>query len=159
MQRTNPLFHWRKRIRSAASAGTLFFLVQLTACSPDAENAPQHPAKHEPAQDVDRQLAPPRPSSAVASTSGITSDLTRGEQIWNENCFTCHGTGRAGAPKIGEKSLWAPRIAQGLNVLVDHALNGLQGKGGSEMPPKGGNPALSDTDVTAAVAYMVTQSR
>jgi cytochrome c5 len=68
--------------------------------------------------------------------------------------MACHAAGVAGAPKTGDKSAWTPRIAQGANVLYDHALKGFQGKAGV-MPAKGGNTALSDDDVKAAVDYMV----
>jgi cytochrome c5 len=68
----------------------------------------------------------------------------------------CHGAGIAGAPKVGDKAAWAPRIAEGSNVLHQHALQGFQGKSGV-MPPRGGNNALSDAEVTAAVDYMAAQ--
>jgi cytochrome c5 len=66
----------------------------------------------------------------------------------------CHGTGVAGAPKAGDKAAWAPRIKTGIDALLQSAL---KGKGG--MPPKGGNAALSDADVRAAIEFMVSQSR
>jgi cytochrome c5 len=69
----------------------------------------------------------------------------------------CHGAGIAGAPKYGDKAAWAPRIAQGSNVLYDHALKGFQGKAGV-MPPKGGSSA-PDADVKAAVDYMVAAAK
>jgi cytochrome c5 len=68
--------------------------------------------------------------------------------------MVCHGTGVAGAPKFGDKAAWAPRIKAGLDAL--HA-SALKGKGA--MPPKGGNPALSDADVAAAVDYMVAAAK
>lgn len=98
-------------------------------------------------------------SAAIVNAALPDNDLQKGAKIWTDNCFSCHGTGRAGAPKIGEKSQWAPRIAQGVEVLIGHALTGFYGKGGTEMPARGGNPSLSDEDVQAAVAYMVAQSR
>jgi cytochrome c5 len=66
----------------------------------------------------------------------------------------CHQTGAAGAPMVGSKADWAPRIAQGKATLYEHAIKGFQGKTGT-MPPKGANPALSDDDVKAAVDYLV----
>jgi cytochrome c5 len=64
----------------------------------------------------------------------------------------------AGAPKLGDTADWSPRIAQGTEVLYNHALNGFQGAKGV-MPPKGGNTALPDEDVKAAVDYMVAQAK
>ena len=69
-------------------------------------------------------------------------------------CFACHGTGAAGAPKLGDKGAWKARIAQGNATLYDHALKGFKG-----MPPKGGRADLGDDVVKAVVDYMVSQSK
>jgi cytochrome c5 len=79
------------------------------------------------------------------------------EAIYNKDCQMCHGTGLGGAPKLGDKAAWAPRIAKGIPTLEDHALHGFKDKG--LMPPKGGHPALSEDDVKAAVAYIVNGSK
>lgn len=79
-----------------------------------------------------------------------------GEQIYNTTCFGCHGTGVAGAPKIGDHKAWAPRIETSLPTLYAHSINGFKGSSGT-MPPKGGNSALSDDDVKSAVDYMIKQ--
>jgi cytochrome c5 len=68
--------------------------------------------------------------------------------------MACHATGAANAPKYADKAAWAPRIKQGLDAL--HA-SALKGKGA--MPPKGGNPALSDAAVRAAVDYLVAAAK
>jgi cytochrome c5 len=81
-----------------------------------------------------------------------------GQQIYQATCFVCHGAGIAGAPKLGDKGQWAKPIAKGLNTLYASAVNGVQGSAGA-MPAKGGNPALSDAEVKAAVDYMVAQSK
>jgi cytochrome c5 len=96
---------------------------------------------------VAAEIPPPAPGK-TASAGGA------GKTVFDTACVACHGTGVAGAPKFGDKAAWAPRIAQGVNVLHTHAL---QGKGA--MPPKGGNPALPDADVKAAVDYMVAASK
>jgi cytochrome c5 len=80
-----------------------------------------------------------------------------GKDVYNSACFACHGTGAAGAPKVGDKDAWSARIAKGMDVLNDHAINGFTDKG--VMPAKGGNPALSDDAVKAAVEYMVAESK
>lgn len=76
-----------------------------------------------------------------------------GSVIYNNLCSACHGSGAAGAPKL-EKALWAPRLAQGKDTLISHALNGYQGAAGV-MPARGGNPALSDEQVRATVTWML----
>jgi cytochrome c5 len=82
----------------------------------------------------------------------------KGKATYDASCMACHAAGVAGAPKLGDKANWAPRIAQGNDTLYTHALKGFQGKAGM-MPPKGGNMSLADADVKAAVDYMVSQSK
>jgi len=77
-----------------------------------------------------------------------------GKKTFEGACAVCHAAGVAGAPKVGEKAIWAPRIAQGKDALYEHAL-----KGKGVMPAKGGNAALSDADVKASVDYMVSLSK
>ena len=100
-------------------------------------------------------LAPPAAAAAVAATAA--ADLT-GEQIYNQACVACHGAGVAGAPKFGDKAAWAPRIAQGMDTLHTHALQGYQGKAGY-MPPKGGRTDLSDQSVMNGVDYIVAAGK
>lgn len=80
-----------------------------------------------------------------------------GKATYDSVCKMCHGGGIGGAPKTGDKAAWAPRIAQGIEVLDDHAIKGFKGKG--LMPAKGGKSSLSDDDVKAAVQYMVDASK
>lgn len=81
-----------------------------------------------------------------------------GKDVYDKTCMMCHGSGLAGAPKIGDKAAWKDRIATGMDNLVKSAINGKQGYTGM-MPPRGGNPNLSDKEIHAAVKYMVGQSK
>lgn len=76
-----------------------------------------------------------------------------GEKVFTASCAACHGAGVLGAPKFGDKTAWAPRIAQGKPTLYKHALEGFK-----MMPARGGNPALKDADVKAAIDYMVAKA-
>ncbi|HEY0823946.1 MAG TPA: c-type cytochrome, partial [Ramlibacter sp.] len=91
--------------------------------------------------------APAAAAPAAAAAGG------NGQAVYQQACVACHAAGVAGAPKLGDKAAWAPRLAQGLPTLVTNAI---QGKGA--MPPKGGSPA-PDADIKAAVEYMVSQSK
>ncbi len=84
--------------------------------------------------------------------------LARGRAVYEQSCASCHGAGVAGAPKLGDQAAWKDRINQGLRTLESRSISGFQGKF-DFMPAKGGNAALSDKDVKAAVAYMVEQAR
>lgn len=100
------------------------------------------------------------PSAGALATPAVaanTASADSGKTLFNTTCIACHGAGIAGAPKVGDKSVWAPRIAQGNNVLYDHAIKGFQGKAGV-MPAKGGSTA-PDADVKAAVDYMVAAAK
>ncbi len=81
-----------------------------------------------------------------------------GQQVYQASCVACHGAGIAGAPKLDDKGQWATRIAKGVDTLYASALNGVQGSAGL-MPAKGGNPALSNAEVRAAVDYMLARSK
>jgi cytochrome c5 len=75
--------------------------------------------------------------------------LQTGEAVYKATCIACHATGAAGSPKFGDAVAWAPRIAQGYDTLLAHALGGFK-----VMPPKGGNPTLDNVEVGRAIVYM-----
>jgi len=95
---------------------------------------------------------------AIIPSANAAGADDHGKKIYDTTCMACHAAGVAGAPKLGDKAAWAPRIAQGMDTLHTHALKGFQGKAGM-MPPKGGNMSAKDEDVKAAVDYMVSQSK
>ena len=99
----------------------------------------------------------PAAAPAAAAAAPAVASVDAGKNTYNAACVACHGAGIAGAPKLGDKTAWAARIKQGDAVLYDHAIKGFQGKAGV-MPPKGGSTA-SDTDVKAAVDYMVAAAK
>ena len=76
-----------------------------------------------------------------------------GGEVFNESCTSCHTPGALGAPKLNNKGDWASRLGQGFDKLVDHAINGIRA-----MPPRGGNPDLSDIEMARAVAYMANSA-
>lgn len=96
-------------------------------------------------------------AAPAAAPAAAAVDLP-GEQVYQQVCTACHGAAVAGAPKTGDKAAWAPRIAQGMDLLHKHALEGFQGKAGY-MPPKGGRTDLSDQSVRNAVDYLVSQAK
>jgi len=89
-------------------------------------------------------------SAAAPTSSGPKS----GEDIYNSTCAGCHGTGALGAPKLGDTAAWAPRIAQGDDVLLKHAISGL-----NSMPPKGTCSSCSDDEIASTIKYMVDHSK
>jgi cytochrome c5 len=72
-----------------------------------------------------------------------------GEQIYLAQCHKCHEKGVDGAPRIGDRKAWIPRVKQGLDVVVRSAI-----KGHGAMPPRGGMADLTDAEMRSAVVYM-----
>lgn len=102
----------------------------------------------------------PAEAMVVADAADAGSAATvDGKAIYEGTCVACHGSGIPGIPQLGDAAAWAPRIEQGIETLHKHAIGGFQGESGMPMPPRGGNTALSDDEVKAAVDYMVKNSQ
>src|SRR5437016_1400164 len=124
----------------------IILLVQLVMSRPAADpNAMTDEAIAKRLQPVGR---------VEFGAAGTAAGSRTGEQVYKAVCTNCHQTGVAGAPKLGDKAAWAPHLMHGTAGLLQSAL-----KGKGAMPPKGGNPSLSDDDVRAAVEFMVSQSK
>ena len=98
-------------------------------------------------------LQPPAQARAYPEFPG--EDLGQGRAVWLENCETCHAYGIAGAPLYNDAAEWQARRKKGTDTLYQHAIEGFFGPGGTMMPAKGSNDALSDEEVRAAVDYML----
>ena len=96
------------------------------------------------------------PAAAATMTAGAAAPAAAksAEQVYTSSCLACHGTGVAGAPKLGDVAAWAPRIAAGMDTLLGNAIKGL-----NAMPPKGLCMSCSDAEMQAAVEYMVSKSQ
>ncbi len=92
------------------------------------------------------------PGMAGAAAPAAAGAFDAGAE-YQAKCFACHGTGAAGAPKLGDKAAWTARIAQGDGIYT----NAINGKGA--MPPKGGHAGLSDDNVKSIVDYMINKSK
>ena len=113
---------------------------------------PQSKEKATPIEKFKAPAASSAPAATLASTGAGAGDA--GEKLFGSVCKTCHEAGLMGAPKFGDKGLWAPRIGKGIDTLHQHALHGF-----NAMPAKGGNTDLLDVEVTNAVDYMVANGR
>ncbi|HXB00065.1 MAG TPA: c-type cytochrome [Steroidobacteraceae bacterium] len=90
--------------------------------------------------------------TAPKSTAAASVPAT-GEQAFTQVCSACHATGINGAPKMGDRAAWGPRIAQGKEALYSHAISG---KG--NMPPRGGT-TWPDAAIRMSVDYMVSLNK
>ncbi len=102
-------------------------------------------------------LAAAQEAAAKAAASQVAyGGTTDGKTIFGNLCHTCHENAATGAPVISNKAEWAPRLAQGEDTLLKHAIDGFTGKKGV-MPARGGNPSLNDAQVKATVEWMMSQ--
>jgi len=92
-------------------------------------------------------------AAAVVAVAADAGSARSGEDVYKK-CTVCHATGAAGAPKLGDKAAWAPRIGKGIDVLYSSSIKGFNG-----MPAKGLCFDCSDDELKAAVDYMVNQSK
>lgn len=131
---------------------TLCAATLLTfGCRPD--QPPAAPAR--PAESS--QITAPAQESVLLMSADPAKNLELGEGYYRRGCASCHDTGAAGTPQLGDIAAWKPRIAQGLDTLVHHAIDG-HGSSACAMPPRGGHPDLHIEAVALAVRYMVEMS-
>jgi c(7)-type cytochrome triheme protein len=96
------------------------------------------------------RLAKVFPLAAVLAVLAHAQELPNAKAVYDASCASCHAAGIAGAPRTGDAAAWVPRIGSGINALYANAI-----KGKGTMPPRGGNAALSDAQVMAAVNHIV----
>jgi cytochrome c5 len=123
----------------------IILLVQLVISKPGADPNALTP------ESVAARLQPVGRVEIAAPTAA--PGARSGEEIVKATCAACHQAGVAGAPKIGDKAAWAPRLKEGLNGMLATAI-----KGKGAMPPKGGAADLTDAELTRAIVFMANQS-
>ena len=132
-----------RRFGAQALVPVLALLMLLgTGCSEKETTSPQETA---PAQTATETPAADKPADTQTASA-------EGQNIYQKSCQACHATGVAGAPKLGDKEAWAPRIAKGNEALLSSVTNGLKA-----MPPKGTCMTCSEDELREAMEYMVGQ--
>ena len=107
-----------------------------------------------------RPAARPRsrlPAALTLLVLGLTAGVCSaadGLAVYNQNCAMCHVPGLANAPKFGDKAAWAPRLETGRDALLAAAI-----KGKGAMPPRAGNPKLTDAEVAAALDHLLAAAK
>jgi len=96
-------------------------------------------------------------STAPPGKNPANHALLTGERTYRNTCSICHRLGLRGAPRLGDRDDWMPRLAKGREILYQHAIEGYQGSKGF-MPSRGSNAKLSGNEVKAAVDYMLWHS-
>ena len=134
--------------------GFMPIVVRVVSDDDYAKWVTEHKSKVAAAAPAAADAAPAAAATATAAAPAAAAGPVNGKATYEQVCQMCHGAGIAGAPKVGDKAAWAPRIKQGDKTLYAHAIGGIR-----MMPAKGGNPSLSDAQVEAAVNYMVSASK
>ncbi|MHB1052088.1 MAG: c-type cytochrome [Thiobacillus sp.] len=99
-------------------------------------------------------LARIKPVAQLAALDANTPKVEKsGQEVYDAVCASCHTPGALGAPKFDNKGDWAGRLGQGYDTLIKHAIEGIR-----QMPARGGDGDLSDTEVARAVAYMANSA-
>ncbi len=132
-------FFFLQLATSGRSSGDLSEEAVARRIQPVAQVALATPAAAAPA---------PAAEAAPAASAG------NGKKVYDSACVACHVAGVAGAPKLGDKAAWGPRLAAGIDGLTQSVI-----KGKGAMPPKGGNAAIPDADIKSAVEYMTTAAK
>ncbi|MBR9907511.1 MAG: cytochrome c5 family protein [Gammaproteobacteria bacterium] len=106
--------------------------------------------------DIKERIAPVaqvRVAGASAAASGAAAGGARsGDAVYNKFCAACHTSGVLGAPKINNAADWEPRLAQGMDTVLKHAIEGY-----NAMPPKGTCNDCSEEEIQAAIDYMIAE--
>ena len=145
---TDSEFDFKKIIAWALviALGSVVFVVAMIAIANTAKGTkPVDP------EAVNLRIAPVA-ALKIAAPAAAGGAARSGEQIYKAACSACHDAGVAGAPKLGDKGAWAPRLALGLDGLLKSAIAGK-----NAMPPKGGSDA-NDTELAAAIVFVANKS-
>ena len=133
--------------------GTLVGAIIIITFATTKSKTVDEPAKVVEKTQVEEKVQPVAQVKVADNSAPQENAIISGEKISQVNCILCHGAGVMGAPKIGDATQWEARIDQGKEKLINHAIQGI-----NMMPAKGGNAALSDEEVAAAVIWMANES-
>jgi len=139
-----------KRIKSLASKGLIASIAALFAVAAGAASV-----QDEMTRDAIEKRIEPLGQHYVAGENGDqqqaeSSGTRSGEAIYGQFCAACHTSGVMGAPKLNNESDWEPRLAQGMETVLRHAVEGY-----NAMPPKGTCSDCSEDEIQAAIDYMI----
>jgi cytochrome c5 len=144
-----------KQLIAAVAAGFLVPIICIVLLVEFVTSEPKEGAGStgQTAESIVARIKPVADEGFTFRDANAPKQLLTGEQVYSSTCVACHGTGAAGAPKVGDSGAWSKRIAEGFDTLVSHAIHGL-----NAMPAKGGNPDLDDIEIARTVAYMANQA-
>ncbi len=154
---TSTYFGFSMMIIAAVAALTIAISMLICGVSNKGSTADMSAeataARIAPVSMLNTGAAMSAPAPVVAAAPAAARS---GEDVYNTTCMACHMTGAAGAPKLGDAAVWAPRIAKGMDALVQSAINGVPG---TSMMAKGTCGDCSTDELKLAVEYMASKSQ
>ena len=132
-----------RRLRLAAALACL--VLGLTACSDAADQS-----ANESAEPADRSASAVQPAAETKQPAAVSAELTAARMgQWTRNCALCHVRGEGGAPVVGDREAWLPRLEQGEELLLQHTVEGI-----NNMPPLGYCMDCETADFLALIRFM-----
>ena len=159
---TDAEFYKVFAIVSVIIIGLAIFIAILSNVFAGYASSASENYKVEIQSDTNQRIAPsgkinlasnPSIKQEVMVASVSETKILTGEEVYNTVCMSCHTSGAAGAPVIGNNSQWSDRLAKGKDALYASAINGI-----GIMPAKGGVSSLSDNEIKSAVDYILSES-
>ncbi|MFP5380895.1 MAG: c-type cytochrome [Gammaproteobacteria bacterium] len=150
MTRTTPM-----EVVASIVAGLLaplLAIVLIVMLVLDIRGSQQPDTSGDAAQQAAIERIKPFATLAAVDPTAVVVEKS-GQEVYDAACVACHGTGALAAPRFENKADWGSRLGQGYDILVKHAIEGIR-----NMPPRGGNADLTDTEVARAVAYMANSA-
>jgi len=139
-----------QRLQPVAGFKLVDAAAQEAATAPADQAAQTDDATEKPAAEPKQTAAAPESEQKQTAVAEAELDPA-GEKLYKSICFTCHTTGVANAPKLGDKAAWAPYIETGFDAMLEKSIQGI-----GAMPPRGGSQA-SDDEMKAALKYMLSE--
>ncbi len=100
--------------------------------------------------------------AATSTPAGPVGDASKGAEKFASTCVACHGPDATGVTGLG-KDLTTSEFVKGKSdaeliafVKVGRPASDPANTAGVDMPPKGGNPVLTDQDLADIIAYLRT---
>jgi len=145
---------WAPRIKTGVNAMVQSVIKGKGAMPPKAGDASLTEAEIQSSVVLMANQAGAKFKEKPAAAPAKAAAAADGKAVYDKVCVACHQISVAGSPKLGDKAAWAPRIQTGTDAMVQSVV-----KGKGAMPPKAGNPALSESEIRTAVEFMASQSK
>ena len=133
--------------------GCSLLLVLGVACAPASRKTPSPEGSNANTQSVSN-------NTGAQNVSASTGDAVKGKTLFGSSCSSCHGPEAEGLPNLGKDLTTSAFVhSQSDAQLIDFIKKGRPSSDpanttGIDMPPKGGNPAITDANLDDIIAFL-----